>query len=94
MNFLRKAQAVDLLTLKVNNRTAILVDVRKFIAKYNLLNSVRTKIVDIKKGVQKFKKALSPLFSMGLPSFLDSENKLIPKSMYKESMIKTHFTQS
>ncbi len=68
----------------MNNRTVVLVDARKILAKYNLLHSVRAKVGNIKKGVQRFKQALTPLFSMGLPSFWDSKNN---ESLYNVSMV-------
>ncbi len=49
---------------------------------------MRAKIVEIKKGVQKFKKSLTPLFVNDLPYFWDEDNKIILDSFYKEIMIK------
>ncbi len=89
VNFLSKAQSTDLVTLKINNIIAHMVDARKVLNKYDLLGSVREKMVEIKKGVQKFKRALTPLFVSGLPYFWNDDNKLIPKASYKEMMIKS-----
>ena len=51
-------------------------------------------MVEIKKGVQTFKKALMPLFFMCLPYFWDEDNKLISDSVYKEIMIKARSDRS
>ncbi len=88
VNFLSKEQYIDLVTLKINKKTALMVDSGKVLTKYALLGLVRDKMVEIKKGVQKFKRALTPLFVNGLPSFWDEDNKLIVESIYKETMIK------
>lgn len=88
VNFLSKTPAADLQVLKVSNRTVLLVDARKVLHKYALLNSVKDKIAQIQQTVQDFKRALTPLFNYGLPSFWDGDGKLIVEPVYKEMMIK------
>ncbi len=88
INFLSKARTTDLQTLKIKNRTIVLVNARRVLHKYTLLNSVREKMKEIKDVVEQFKGALTPLFRYGLPCFWDDGSKLIAESEYKEMMIK------
>ena len=48
INFLSKASSSELQILRVKNRTAVLVDARKVLKKYTLLNSVREKMSQIR----------------------------------------------
>jgi FtsZ-binding cell division protein ZapB len=94
INFLSKARAADLQVLKVSNRTVLLVDARRVLHKYALLNSVRGKMAQIQKVVHDFKGALTPLVNYGLPCFWDNENKLISGPEYKEMLIKARSDHS
>ncbi len=46
-NFLSKARATDLKTLKVKGMTLLMVDARRVLHKYAMLNSVTEKIIEI-----------------------------------------------
>ena len=83
INFLSKAPASELQILKVSNMTVLLVDARRVLQKYTLLNAVRGKMSQIQKQVQEFKQAFLPLSGYGLPSFWDNENMLIAGHEYK-----------
>ena len=94
INFLSRAPSSELQILKVKNMTASLVDARKFLQKYNLMNEVREKMSQIRNQVQIFKQAILPLFGYGLPSFWNNEDVLILESEYKELLIKARSDHS
>ena len=65
INYLSRASSSELQTLRVKNRTTSLVDARRVLQKYNLMNAVREKRSQIKDQVQIFKKTILPQFKYG-----------------------------
>jgi hypothetical protein len=60
---------VDIQTIGVKYKTALIISARRIIAKNNLLRSVQNKSMQMDLSIQEFKYAFEQFFAKGLPSF-------------------------
>jgi hypothetical protein len=70
----------DLQTIRVKDRTMLIISARKIITKHNLLRSVQNKAMQMEHIIQEFKDAFEQLFIKGLPSFWNGRGSLLQYS--------------
>jgi hypothetical protein len=64
---------IDLQTIGVKDKTALIIWARRIIAKHNLLKSVQNKAMQMEHNIQEFKDTFEQLFVKGLPPFWDEK---------------------
>jgi hypothetical protein len=69
-------------TIRVNERTALIIWAMRIITKHNFLKSVQTKAVQMEQSIQEFKDTFEQLFIKGLPPFWDGKGKLYDQEEY------------
>jgi hypothetical protein len=82
INLLNAIPIVDLQTIGVKDRIAVIISARRIIAKHNLLRLVQNKVVQMEHDIQYFKYAFEQLFSKGIPSFWDGKVSLYNQEDY------------
>jgi len=69
-------------TIRVKDRTVLIISARKIIAKHNLLISVQNKAMQMEHSIHEFRDAFEQLFIKGLPSFWDGKGSLYNQEDY------------
>jgi hypothetical protein len=88
INMLNSIPTVELQTIRVKERTTLIIWARRIIAKHNFLKSVQTKSIQMEQSIQEFKDLFEELFIEGLPPFWYGKGKLYDQEEYN-----SHLTQ-
>jgi FtsZ-binding cell division protein ZapB len=94
IDLLNAIPTVDLQTIGVKDRTALIISARRIIAKHNLLRSVQNKAVQMDLSIQEFKDAFEQLFAKGLPSFWDGKGSLYKQEDYHTLLMQCRMDHS
>jgi hypothetical protein len=86
INLLNSIPTVDLQTIRVKDKTTLIIWTRRVIAKHNLLKSVQTKETQTEQSVQEFKDLFEEVFIKGLPPFWDGKGKLYDQEEYNSRL--------
>jgi hypothetical protein len=94
IDLLNAIPTVDLPTIGVKDRTALIISARRIIAKHNLLRSVQNKAMQMEQSIQEFRDAFEQLFSKGLPSFWDGKGSLYNQEDYHSLLMQCRMDHS
>ena len=76
IDLLNFVPTVDLQTIGVKDKTALIIWSRRIITKHNLLKSVQNKAMKMDHSIPDFKDTFEEFFIKGLPPFWDGKGKL------------------
>jgi hypothetical protein len=85
---------VDLQTIRVKDRTALIIWSRRIVAKHNFLKSVQNKAMKMEHNIQEFKDMFEQLFIKGLPPFWDGKGSLYNQEDYNYLLIQCRMDHS
>jgi hypothetical protein len=94
IDLLNFVPTVDLQTIGVKDRTALIISARKIITKHNLLRSVQNKALQMEHNIQEFKDAFEQLFIKGLPSFWNGRGSLYNQEDYNTLLMQCRMDHS
>jgi hypothetical protein len=78
---------VDLQTIGVKDRTALIIWAKRIIAKHNLLKSVQNIAMQMEHSIQELKDTFEQLFIKGLPPLWDGKGSLHNQEDYNSLLI-------
>jgi hypothetical protein len=86
INLLISIPTVELQTIRVKDRTTLIIWARRVITKHNLLKSIQTKAIQMEQSIHEFKYMFEELFIKDLPPFWDGKGKLYDQEEYNSCL--------
>jgi hypothetical protein len=94
INILNAVPPADIQTIRVKDRTSLIIWARRIITKHDLLKSVLNKAIQMEQSVKNFKHLFDEFFIKGLPSFLDGKGKLRDQEEYNALLTQSRMDHS